>query len=174
MPGLTGPGTTTPTASASPSEPVDQTVVNQLLGEYRSAGSDPSSVLPVWFHALLLYSEPQTIGTGRAVLQELNSYPSWETGSSGYFFKQQIESSPYIVRSYFAGATPENGYALDPNNLEITITRVDPGDGYTKIFVQSSGADSPRPITLKLNDSGLWQVDEFSSIYAGVRSPKGS
>ncbi|MDA3940376.1 MAG: hypothetical protein PF693_13895 [Spirochaetia bacterium] len=40
-----------------------------------------------------------------------------------------------------------------------------------KLFVACSGASSPRPVRVKRNSSGLWKVDEFSSLVVGVMAP---
>jgi hypothetical protein len=40
-----------------------------------------------------------------------------------------------------------------------------------KRFVHSSGADSPRPLTLRKNNRGLYKVTSWSSLQVGVRPP---
>lgn len=48
------------------------------------------------------------------------------------------------------------------------------GDGLVKLFLYSSGADSPRPIQLSRNDKGLWKAYSWSSLESGVRPPAGN
>ena len=40
-----------------------------------------------------------------------------------------------------------------------------------KVFVWSSGADSPRPLTLIKNNRGLWKATNWSSLTVGIRPP---
>ena len=44
-------------------------------------------------------------------------------------------------------------------------------DERAKLFVFSSGADSPRPVTVKKNNRGLWKATSYSSLDVGVRPP---
>ena len=44
-------------------------------------------------------------------------------------------------------------------------------NGAMRIFIKCNGAASPRPITLKQNDKGIWKVSEFSSLFVGVAKP---
>ncbi len=43
--------------------------------------------------------------------------------------------------------------------------------GQYKVFVACSGAELPRPVTLKKNDQGLWKASEWSSLLVGVMPP---
>lgn len=87
----------------------------------------------------------------------------------------QIKGKEYLPRSYIQGATPENGYALPSPPFTIGCSdnpySGDVASGTYKVFVQSSGADSPRPVTLKRNDKGIWKAAEWSSLIVGVRPP---
>lgn len=86
--------------------------------------------------------------------------------------RDQVGVRPYIAYSYVAGTSPEGGYALPAGPLSIEITEVrDEGDGSTKVFVRSTGADSPRPIRLRPNDKGIWKASEWSSVLVDVRRP---
>ncbi len=87
--------------------------------------------------------------------------------------KNQIGGRPYRMHSYFAGTSPEQGYKLPqpPYSLEFT-TNPHSGraeDGRIKLFIKSSGADSPRPITVQTDSSGTWKAAEWSSLLSGIR-----
>jgi len=43
--------------------------------------------------------------------------------------------------------------------------------GQYKVSVTCSGAELPRPVTLKKNDKGLWKASEWSSLLVGVIPP---
>ncbi len=87
--------------------------------------------------------------------------------------KNQIGGKPYHMQSYFAGTSPEEGYQLPepPYNLDFTTNphsgRAD--EGRIKLFIKSSGADSPRPITVQTDSSGTWKAAEWSSLLSGIR-----
>ena len=70
-------------------------------------------------------------------------------------------------------ALPEDGYALPAGALSVRVKQQAnsvQGDR-AKVFVFSSGADSPRPVSLAMNDKGLWKATEWSSLEVGVRAP---
>ena len=65
----------------------------------------------------------------------------------------------YIARSYMEGATPENNYEpAQPFTVHTQDSHAQIADqGYKKFDVFSGGADSPRPVTLRLKPStGQW------------------
>ena len=71
------------------------------------------------------------------------------------------------------GTSPDNGYTLPepPYTLEITRNPYSEiNENTVKVFVLSSGADSPRPVTLKQNSRGIWKVS-VESLILGIREP---
>ena len=80
----------------------------------------------------------------------------------------------YLARSYFSGATPKNDYKP---TLPYTVVIGDntssySSEGYAKLFVNCGGADTPRPVTMRLAKDGKWYLDEFSSLLLGCRKPE--
>jgi hypothetical protein len=88
----------------------------------------------------------------------------------------QILGNPHIPRSYFKGASPENGYELagPPYQIEFSANKYsgDPGSGTYKLFVSCSGAASPRPVTVRKDGAGVWRALEWSSLLVGVQAPE--
>ena len=88
--------------------------------------------------------------------------------------KNQIGGKTYHMHSYFSGTSPDTGYKLTepPYILEFSTNphsgRLE--DGKIKLFIKSSGADSPRPITLETDASNAWKAAEWSSLLSGMRS----
>ncbi len=87
--------------------------------------------------------------------------------------KNQIGGRPNRMHSYFTGTSPEQSYQLPqpPYSLEFT-TNPHSGraeEGRIKLFIKSSGADSPRPITVQTDSSGTWKAAEWSSLLSGIR-----
>lgn len=87
---------------------------------------------------------------------------------------QQFSQYPYVARSYFEGATPDNSYM--PASYSITLfenahSRVN--EGYVTLRAISSGADNSREITLKQQGStGNWYAHNYIGILAGIKAPK--
>ncbi len=102
--------------------------------------------------------------------------PQPMTGVDKQFIRDRLKDRGYIVRSYFKGATPENNYTpAKPYAVEISENSYSRQEqGYVKLFVHTSGADSPRPITLRLKPStGQWFVWQLS-LLTDVKKPKES
>ena len=92
------------------------------------------------------------------------------------FISDRLKGRDYIIKSYLKGATPDNNYTPDaPYAVEISENSYSRQEkDYVKLFVQSSGADTPRPITLRQKAStGQWFVWEMS-LLTDVRQPKAS
>ncbi|MBR1750052.1 MAG: hypothetical protein IJ740_04080 [Ruminococcus sp.] len=79
------------------------------------------------------------------------------------FIRDRFMDADYVPRSYFEGSSPENKYTP---NVPYTITFEDnpysyDNEGYVKLFAKSSGADSPRQVTVRKQGSTgkyfLWE-----------------
>ena len=87
-------------------------------------------------------------------------------------FKTQVSS--YLARSYFTGATPQNDY--EPSQPYTVVISDNPHSyatqGSAKLFAHCGGADSPRPIEMRLAKDGKWYVTGYSSLLLGIRKPE--
>jgi hypothetical protein len=85
---------------------------------------------------------------------------------------QQLAAQPYLPRAYVRGTRPEDGYQLPdpPYVIEFAHNPYsgDPASGLVKVFVVCSGAASPRPVTVRCNNQGVWKANEWSSLVMGV------
>ena len=94
--------------------------------------------------------------------------PQPMNGMDIQFLRDRIKGRGYIPRSYFEGSSVKNDYT--PNvPYKITVSEYAytyQSEGYAKVQVQSSGADSPRPIELrrKGNQWFLWRNLALSDI----------
>lgn len=75
------------------------------------------------------------------------------------FINDRLRGKEYLPFSYFAGTNPQNGY--EPQwPYTVTVSTVPTSfdeAGYAKLYLQSSGADSPRPVQIrKKESSGEW------------------
>ena len=84
------------------------------------------------------------------------------------FLRDRLRDKAYLIPSFFIGSSPDNNYKPDsPYQLEIYE---DPysylEEGYAKLLLKSSGADSPRPIKLRKKGEEwfLWEILFLSDI----------
>ena len=100
--------------------------------------------------------------------------PSPTTAYDRQFIKDRLVGKYYVPRSYFAGTSPANNYKADS---PLTITVSDTPYSYTEenyatMWIVSSGADSPRSISLRLKPSaGVWFVNEYKGLLPDIRKP---
>lgn len=91
------------------------------------------------------------------------------------FIRDRFMDKDYVPRSYFLGSSPANDYTPA---MPYTI-RVSEGpysyntQGMAQLFLQSSGADSPRQIELRLAKDGRWYLWE-QYLLSGIRMPESS
>ena len=91
------------------------------------------------------------------------------------FLRDRLRGKSYLPLAYFEGATPENGYQpRAPYTLNV-LADPRPQDiepGYRRVFLKTTGADSPRPMKLRQKGStGEWFLWEYSSVLSGIRIP---
>ena len=87
------------------------------------------------------------------------------------FIRDRFMDKDYVPRSYFAGSSPENKYTpTEPYTITFETNPYSYDDeGYVKLWVRSSGADSPRDIVLRKQGSTgkyfLWE----QHVLVGIR-----
>lgn len=92
------------------------------------------------------------------------------------FLKDRLTGKTYKPRSFFAGATPENGYTpTKPCTITISETPTSfAEENWATLYVKSSGADSPRPIKLRKKPStGQWFITDIQCL-SDIRVPADS
>ena len=91
------------------------------------------------------------------------------------FVEERLAGKDYLPCSYFIGTGPGNNYTPPEPPLVIRFSTNpysgDPSDGRVKLFVECSGADSPRPVTVARGADGRWTAVEWSSLLTGIRPP---
>lgn len=87
------------------------------------------------------------------------------------FLKDRLREKAYLPGAYFEGAAPENDYTPDtPLTLTVYDDPMQAEEGYCYIQLTTTGADSPRRLTLREKD-GLYYLWEYSNILTGIRLP---
>ena len=89
------------------------------------------------------------------------------------FISERLRGNEYLPFSYFEGTSPENGYK--PGASFSLIVKSLPNsfaeDGYGQLYLQSSGADSPRPVKLRKKPStGQWFLTD-QMLLSQIRKP---
>ena len=90
------------------------------------------------------------------------------------FLADRFYGKDYVPRSYLAGTSPQNNYEpATPYQITITANAHSYEQAnYAKLYLQSSGADSPRPVVLRLAKDGKWYLWE-QMLLADIRKPAG-
>ena len=105
-----------------------------------------------------------------------DGYKGWNlTVRDQQHIKRQMASNPWAPRSYFVGTSPGDGYRLPEPPYRFELSRNlysgDESEGRVKLFVATSGAATPRPVSVQRNNRGLWKALEWSSLTVGVERP---
>jgi hypothetical protein len=169
-------------AELSVTVPALPTTVEEFLSLRNDLATTPQGGAAVYAAALCVYAgDPAlglqllTIATDASELHDGTTYKNKGLGGvRERALKDRIGAKPYVARSYFQGTSPENGYTLPSGPLSVNIRHQDRdpiGEDTAKLFVHSTGADSPRPIHLKKNNRGLWKARNAGSLDVGIRKP---
>ncbi len=88
----------------------------------------------------------------------------------------QNDKWPYIGKSYFVGATPDNDYTpIEPLSIDVFDNPYSyQNEGYIRLLLRSGGADSERFITLRKMKDGRWVVwsDSILGLLVDIRKPE--
>lgn len=143
----------------------------------------PEGGAAIFILAMLMFAEDQnlgmqafTIAMDRTNLREdIKGYKGFSPAASYDYHFKNFAQKLYWAKSYVLGTSPAGKYELPTVPYQISATRnahSEQQNGDIKVFVACSGADSPRPITLRVNDKGRWKVVECSSMFLGMRVPE--
>lgn len=89
------------------------------------------------------------------------------------FIRERLTGKMYKARSFFVGATPQNGYTpTQPYTITVSETPYSfDEDNWATLYVTSGGADNPRPIKLRKKPStGQWFLNDIQCL-ADIRIP---
>lgn len=111
-------------------------------------------------------------GEGKRMLTLLKG-PAGFGGTEEQFIKERLGEGKenYIVDSYLKSTNPKNGYT--PEKPYIRISKEEKIDeGYFRVYLISTGADSPRPVLLRLKPSeGMYYLNEANLLLGQIRKP---
>lgn len=157
--------------------------MEKFLALRNTIANTPEGGAAIFAAALVMYSRDNqlglqalTIALDRSNLSTATDvYKGYTPNSSAmYHITNNLKPRPYLARSYVMGTSPANKYAIPAGSVRIGVSRnaysTQP-NGDIKVFVDCSGADSPRPIILRENNRGLWKAVNYSSLFVGIRKP---
>lgn len=130
----------------------------------------PEDACAAFLCALKLYLTDKDAGT--AAMNILRG-PRPMTPYDQQFLRDRLRGKEYLPLAYFEGARPDNNY--EPAAPYVLNVMPDPRpqdveEGYVRVFLQTAGADSPRPVKLR-GKGGQWFLWEYSSPLSGIRIP---
>ena len=123
----------------------------------------PENTCALFLLALNLYTKNKEEGVAA---MNILCGPRPLTPMGVQFIRDRLMDKAYLPMAYFDGAAPQNNYIPNvPYTLEVypDPRPQDVEEGYTRRYLRTAGADSPRSITLrrKGNEWFLWE-------YAGI------
>lgn len=95
-------------------------------------------------------------------------------GIGKQFLQDRFRGKPYLMRSYFKGAKPENNYQPTMPYTVVVQTNAYTYQekDYARFLIACGGADSPRPLTLRKKAStGEWFLWDYKGLLSGIRIP---
>jgi hypothetical protein len=144
--------------------------VDQLKALPEAALTDSYAAAALSVVALLRYeSDPETCF---AMLDFLKG-PQPLSNMEKTQIHDRMSGKPYKVRSFFAGATPDNNYTpTDPYTVRVSSNPYSfDNEGWATLWLKSGGGDNERPVKLRKKPStGQWFLNEIQ--YLGdIRLP---
>lgn len=136
--------------------------------------TSPEGAILMLFDAVYAYMNTATRSEGSKMMRYiLHEDATWEKKPSRATLVERLRDPAFahIFRSYANGATPQNDYAMNPDNYGITIAKTRQESDHVVLSVVSNGADSPRPFSVKRFEDGLYYVIGLGGLPSGVRPP---
>ena len=88
------------------------------------------------------------------------------------FLRDRLRGKGYVARSFFAGTSPQNDYTpTKPYSITVSAgPYAYANEGYAKLDLRSSGADSPRQIMMRAKGGTVWYWWE-NFLLSDIRTP---
>lgn len=142
----------------------------ELAALPQAAMQTPFDTAALFVAAMVVY--PHNANEALAMINFLKG-PQPLSSYDQQFIADRMRDKHYLPASYFNGASPQNNY--QPTEPYTVVVSENPysydEQSYAKLYLQSSGADSPRPIKLRLAKDGKWYLWE-QFLLADIRKPE--
>ena len=89
--------------------------------------------------------------------------------------ERRLKYDSGMARSYVQGTNRNDNYILPLLPYDFVLTRNDrsiESDDLIRVYLESTGADTPRPVLTMRGKDGQWRVDGASSLFVGVAAPQ--
>ena len=147
------------------------TTVNELKSFAESDLSSPFKTCALTMLVLLNY---QNSVEGTVDMLNFLKGPEPMSAYDIQFLRDRLKGKEYVARSFFSGSSPDNNYTPS-KPLQITVYD-NPysykDEGYATLYMDSTGADSPRSIKFrhKPSTNEWFMVENFA--LSDIRIPK--
>ena len=143
---------------------------------YQTEAKTYKGAIKLYFEAVFAYINEETRTEGGKMLRySLRSETPIDRSTFYATFADRLKDPAWheVFRSFAEGSSPENNYAMNPDDFEVSYTGTTTKEGdYLRVYLRSSGADSPRVIWVKKFDDGLWFVTNNAATYVQVKPGK--
>ena len=143
---------------------------------YKEVAVSPKGAVRMYFDALYTYIETDPLKKAEGVKMlrySLHEGRNWESSPAWGTFVSRLKDRNYhyIFRSFAEDTSPLGRYKMDPDDYKLVFVDARPEADFFRIQIESSGADSPRPVHVKQFEDGLWYVINNHGTYTDVRHP---
>ena len=156
--------------------------IDEFIEMRNQIATTPEGGAAMFLLALKMYTENPELAkkcfvvmVDRNLLKAGNVYKGYQLLDGDMnLIKNQLGHDKNIPNSYIKGSSPQNHYTVKlPYEYVFTSNRYsgDKSAGQFKLFVACSGASSPRPMSLKRNNRGIWKLTNWSSVLVGIAKP---
>lgn len=157
--------------------------IEEFVAIRNQLATSPEGGAAIFVLAMILFERNEKLGNSALTValdrtnlrEDMMGYKGFSPGINLSYHIDRFTRNTYWGRAYVEGTSPENKYTLPAAPLEVTTGRnshSEQRNGDVKVFIKCSGADSPRPISMRVNDKGLWKASECSSMFLGMRAPE--
>ena len=146
----------------------------EFKARYQQEGRTPEGAVKLYFEAVFCYIDEATRAEGSKMVRYALHYdrPIEQSYNLATFVERLRDPEMHhIFRGFAEGTSPENDYRMSPDNFNLVVTKKVQEQGYLRVFLRNSGADSPRAVWVKEFD-GLWYTINNAGTYVEVRQPK--
>ena len=147
----------------------------EFKARYQTEAKTYKGAVKLYFEAVFAYINEDTRTEGGKMLRYvLRSETPIDRSQYYSTFAERLKSPAYqhIFRSFAEGSSPENNYAMNPDDFELMFEGQPQREStYLRVPLRSSGADSLRFVWVKDFD-GLWFVINNASTYVEVKPMK--
>ena len=148
----------------------------EFKDKYQTEAKTYEGAVKMYFEAVFAYMNEDTRTEGGKMLRyALRSETPIDRSQYYSTFAERLKNPDYqhIFRSFAAGSSPENDYAMNPEDFELMFEGAPVREStYLRVPLRSSGADSLRYLWVKEFDGGLWFVINNAASYVEVKPMK--